>query len=133
MLESNLVAGRQDLDQQHPDALEYGKSVTDACVDLDMTAAMLDELADAARARRGRPDRPGAAPPARSLRPSRVCSTISNCVPLPGHAHRTQNHLRDHTHGDQADDRICTVTKAGQLCPRVMSPYPTVANVVTVK
>ncbi|SDY00135.1 3-deoxy-D-arabinoheptulosonate-7-phosphate synthase [Modestobacter sp. DSM 44400] len=53
MLESNLVAGRQDLDQQHPGALEYGKSVTDACVDLDMTAAMLDELADAARARRG--------------------------------------------------------------------------------
>jgi 3-deoxy-7-phosphoheptulonate synthase len=54
MLESNLVAGRQNLDQQHPDALEYGKSVTDACVDLDTTAAMLDELADAARERRGR-------------------------------------------------------------------------------
>jgi 3-deoxy-7-phosphoheptulonate synthase len=53
MLESNLVAGRQDLDQQHPDALEYGKSVTDACVDLDMTAAMLDELAAAVRARPG--------------------------------------------------------------------------------
>jgi 3-deoxy-7-phosphoheptulonate synthase len=52
MLESNLVAGRQNLDQQHPEALEYGKSVTDACVDLDMTAAMLDELAGAARARR---------------------------------------------------------------------------------
>jgi 3-deoxy-7-phosphoheptulonate synthase len=55
MLESHLVAGRQDLDQQHPDALEYGKSVTDACVDLDMSAAMLDELAGAARARRTRP------------------------------------------------------------------------------
>jgi 3-deoxy-7-phosphoheptulonate synthase len=54
MLESNLVAGRQDLDQQDPGALEYGKSVTDACVDLDMTAAMLDELAKAARARRDR-------------------------------------------------------------------------------
>jgi 3-deoxy-7-phosphoheptulonate synthase len=54
MLESNLVAGRQDLDQLHPEALEYGKSVTDACVDLDMTAAMLDELAGAARARRAR-------------------------------------------------------------------------------
>ena len=53
MLESNLVAGRQDLDQQHPRALEYGKSVTDGCVDLDMTAAMLDELAGAARTRRG--------------------------------------------------------------------------------
>ena len=55
MLESNLVAGRQDLDQQRPGALEYGRSVTDACVDLDMTEAMLAELADAARARRGRP------------------------------------------------------------------------------
>jgi 3-deoxy-7-phosphoheptulonate synthase len=54
MLESNLLAGRQDLDQQHPDALEYGKSVTDACVDLDTTATMLEELAGAARARRNR-------------------------------------------------------------------------------
>ena len=57
MLESNLVAGRQDLDQQHPGALEYGKSVTDACVDLDMTVAMLEELAAAARERRGRAGR----------------------------------------------------------------------------
>jgi 3-deoxy-7-phosphoheptulonate synthase len=54
MVESNLVAGRQDLDQEHPDALEYGRSVTDACVDLDMTEALLDELAAAARARRDR-------------------------------------------------------------------------------
>src|SRR3954469_1665959 len=53
MIESNLVAGRQDLDQRRPDVLEYGKSVTDACVDLDMTEAMLDELAAASRARRG--------------------------------------------------------------------------------
>ncbi|TFV69919.1 3-deoxy-7-phosphoheptulonate synthase [Blastococcus sp. CT_GayMR19] len=52
MLESNLVAGRQDLDHQHPGALVYGQSVTDACVDLDMTAAMLDDLAGAARTRR---------------------------------------------------------------------------------
>jgi 3-deoxy-7-phosphoheptulonate synthase len=52
MLESNLVAGRQDLDQRHPGALEYGKSVTDACVDPGMTEAMLAELADAVRARR---------------------------------------------------------------------------------
>src|SRR3954451_12068783 len=54
MLESNLLAGRQDLDQRHPEALEYGRSVPDACVDLDTTAAMLDELAAAVRARRGR-------------------------------------------------------------------------------
>ncbi len=53
MLESNLAAGRQHLDQRRPGALEYGKSVTDACVDLDMTEAMLEELAAASRARRG--------------------------------------------------------------------------------
>ena len=60
MLESNLVAGRQDLGQQHPDVLEYGKSVTDACVDLETTATMLDELASAVRARRGRDAADGA-------------------------------------------------------------------------
>ena len=59
MLESNLVAGRQDLDQQRPAALEYGRSVTDACVDLAMTEAMLAELADAVRVRRERPGIPG--------------------------------------------------------------------------
>ncbi|MGY1722646.1 3-deoxy-7-phosphoheptulonate synthase [Blastococcus sp. SYSU DS0533] len=53
MVESNLVAGRQDLDQQRPGELEYGKSVTDACVDLPTTEQLLAELAEAARARRG--------------------------------------------------------------------------------
>jgi 3-deoxy-7-phosphoheptulonate synthase len=53
MVESNLVAGRQDLDQRNPGSLEYGKSVTDACVDPETTEAMLAELADAVRARRG--------------------------------------------------------------------------------
>jgi 3-deoxy-7-phosphoheptulonate synthase len=52
MVESNLVAGRQDLDRRHPGALAYGMSVTDACVDLDTTELLLAELADAARARR---------------------------------------------------------------------------------
>jgi 3-deoxy-7-phosphoheptulonate synthase len=53
MVESNLVAGRQDLDRRHPESLEYGKSVTDACVDLGTTEVMLAELAEAARVRRG--------------------------------------------------------------------------------
>ncbi|SEL07943.1 3-deoxy-D-arabinoheptulosonate-7-phosphate synthase [Blastococcus sp. DSM 46786] len=53
MVESNLVAGRQDLDQQHPGDLEYGKSLTDACVDLPTTEQLLAELAEASRARRG--------------------------------------------------------------------------------
>ncbi|MGY1807721.1 3-deoxy-7-phosphoheptulonate synthase [Blastococcus sp. SYSU D00669] len=53
MVESNLVAGRQDLDQRDPSSLEYGKSITDACVDPATTAELLDELAAAVRARRG--------------------------------------------------------------------------------
>ena len=52
MVESNLVAGRQDLERGDPGSLEYGKSVTDACVDLPTTEAMLAELAAATRARR---------------------------------------------------------------------------------
>jgi 3-deoxy-7-phosphoheptulonate synthase len=49
MMESFLVAGRQDLG---PD-MTRGQSVTDACLDWDTTAELLDELADAVRARRG--------------------------------------------------------------------------------
>lgn len=52
MMESNLVAGRQDLDRRHPERLEYGRSVTDACVDPGTTEVMLAELAEAARQRR---------------------------------------------------------------------------------
>ncbi len=61
MLESNLAAGRQDLDRDHPERLEYGLSVTDGCVDLDTTEELLAELAAASRARRasvGRTGRP---------------------------------------------------------------------------
>jgi 3-deoxy-7-phosphoheptulonate synthase len=53
MVESNLVAGRQDLDRRHPERLEYGKSVTDACVDPATTEELLAELAAAVRVRRG--------------------------------------------------------------------------------
>ncbi|MEV8512315.1 3-deoxy-7-phosphoheptulonate synthase [Dactylosporangium sp. NPDC051484] len=48
MLESFLVAGRQDLG----DELTYGQSVTDACMSWDTTDALLDDLAAAVRARR---------------------------------------------------------------------------------
>ena len=54
MVESNLVAGRQDLDRRHPERLEYGLSVTDACVDPGTTELLLAELAEAVRARRRR-------------------------------------------------------------------------------
>ncbi|KAH8112118.1 3-deoxy-7-phosphoheptulonate synthase [Phellopilus nigrolimitatus] len=55
MIESNLRPGRQDVpspEQGGPDALQYGVSITDACVDYATTRAMLDELNDAVRARR---------------------------------------------------------------------------------
>jgi 3-deoxy-7-phosphoheptulonate synthase len=49
MLESHLVAGNQkiptDLSQ-----LTYGQSITDACIDLPTTLALLEELAAAVRA-----------------------------------------------------------------------------------
>lgn len=48
MLESFLEAGRQDVG---PDRVQ-GRSVTDACIDWDTTATVLDDLAAAVRARR---------------------------------------------------------------------------------
>ncbi len=50
MLESFLVAGRQDLGVG--DRLTYGQSITDACIDWDTTVEVLDGLAAAVRARR---------------------------------------------------------------------------------
>ncbi|BDT95553.1 phospho-2-dehydro-3-deoxyheptonate aldolase [Nocardia sputorum] len=52
MLESFLVAGRQDLTLGHADELTYGQSITDACLDWETTAAQLDHLADAVARRR---------------------------------------------------------------------------------
>jgi 3-deoxy-7-phosphoheptulonate synthase len=50
MLESFLVAGRQE--PGDPATLTYGQSVTDACMDLGMTAATLDTMASAVALRR---------------------------------------------------------------------------------
>jgi 3-deoxy-7-phosphoheptulonate synthase len=50
MLESFLVAGRQDLDE--PGELVYGQSITDGCVGWEETVVILDELTAAVRARR---------------------------------------------------------------------------------
>ncbi|ARM12639.1 MULTISPECIES: 3-deoxy-7-phosphoheptulonate synthase [Rhizobium] len=50
MIESNLVAGRQDLIPGKP--LVYGQSITDGCIDWDMSVAVLEDLAKAARERR---------------------------------------------------------------------------------
>jgi len=52
MLESFLVAGRQDLDADPARRLIYGQSITDGCIGWDTTVEVLDGLADAVRARR---------------------------------------------------------------------------------
>ena len=43
MLESHLVGGRQEPETR---PLTYGQSVTDACLDLDATAALLERLSE---------------------------------------------------------------------------------------
>ncbi|WP_280362431.1 3-deoxy-7-phosphoheptulonate synthase [Nocardia wallacei] len=53
MMESFLVAGRQDLTLGHATDLTYGQSITDACLDWDTTAGQLDRLAAAVATRRG--------------------------------------------------------------------------------
>ena len=50
MIESHLVAGRQDIVPGRQ--LVYGQSVTDACIDWDDTERVLDRLASAVRERR---------------------------------------------------------------------------------
>jgi 3-deoxy-7-phosphoheptulonate synthase len=52
MLESFLVAGRQELELGHREALTHGQSITDACLSWETTSALLDELAAAVAARR---------------------------------------------------------------------------------
>lgn len=50
MVESHLVAGRQDLVEEKE--LTYGQSVTDGCIDWDTSVKVLEGLAQAVRSRR---------------------------------------------------------------------------------
>ena len=52
MIESHLVAGRQDVVDGQP--LTYGQSITDACIGWEDTVEMLEELAGAVSTRRAR-------------------------------------------------------------------------------
>lgn len=52
MIESHLVEGNQSA--KPGQSLNYGQSITDACVSWDTTVAMLNELADAVRERRSK-------------------------------------------------------------------------------
>jgi 3-deoxy-7-phosphoheptulonate synthase len=53
MIESNLVAGRQDV--KPGVALTYGQSITDGCIDWQTTTQVLNVLADAVAVRRQAP------------------------------------------------------------------------------
>jgi 3-deoxy-7-phosphoheptulonate synthase len=50
MIESNLVSGKQELTSD-PSQLQYGQSITDACVDFATTERMLEQFADDAARR----------------------------------------------------------------------------------
>jgi 3-deoxy-7-phosphoheptulonate synthase len=50
MIEGNIVAGRQSLDDARN--LRYGQSITDACIDWNTSTAVLERLAQAVRLRR---------------------------------------------------------------------------------
>lgn len=50
MIESNLVAGRQELVAGTP--LVYGQSITDGCIDWESSVAVIETLAEAVEARR---------------------------------------------------------------------------------
>ncbi len=52
MVESHLVAGRQDLEPGRP--LAYGQSITDACIGWEDTVAVLDLLAEGVAPAAGR-------------------------------------------------------------------------------
>ena len=56
MVESHLVAGRQDLVAGK--SLVYGQSITDACIDWDSSVRVLDRLAQAVEKRRASRARP---------------------------------------------------------------------------
>ena len=52
MIESHLVEGNQKANGRKLDELEYGQSITDACISWDTTKDVLNELAEAVRIRR---------------------------------------------------------------------------------
>jgi 3-deoxy-7-phosphoheptulonate synthase len=49
MIESHLVEGRQDYVPGQPSV--YGQSITDACISLEQTTPILEDLARARKAR----------------------------------------------------------------------------------
>ncbi len=56
MIESHLVAGRQNMEGKRLKELVYGQSITDGCIDFDTTRQVLFDLAEAVEKRRNQQD-----------------------------------------------------------------------------
>lgn len=52
MIESNINEGNQKVPPEGPAGLKKGISITDACINWEATVEVLEDLADAVRARR---------------------------------------------------------------------------------
>lgn len=52
MIESHINAGKQSIPSEGPAYLNYGQSVTDACIDWNTTVTVLDRLRQGVQARR---------------------------------------------------------------------------------
>lgn len=52
MIESNINEGNQKVPPEGPSGLKYGVSITDACISMEQTIPLLDELRAGVRARR---------------------------------------------------------------------------------
>ncbi|KAL0084917.1 3-deoxy-7-phosphoheptulonate synthase [Phycomyces blakesleeanus] len=52
MIESHINEGKQSVPAEGPQALKYGVSITDACIDFETTEQVLTNLANAVKARR---------------------------------------------------------------------------------
>lgn len=52
MIESNINEGKQSVPPEGPSGLKYGVSVTDACISLEQTLPLLDDLREGVRKRR---------------------------------------------------------------------------------
>ena len=52
MIESNINEGNQKVPAEGPSGLKRGVSITDACINWEDTVTVLEDLAEAVRARR---------------------------------------------------------------------------------
>ena len=52
MIESNINEGKQSVPPEGPAGLKYGVSVTDACISLEQTFPLLDNLREGVQKRR---------------------------------------------------------------------------------